>query len=161
MLRTRLHGALLLASFIAIPAAYAQKADLDFLNHNQPILDAHNCYPGDHVQRALNSGFPVSIEQDLAWYVDPATQKGRVVVTHTSKPLGTEPTLREYFFDQVRPIVEKALAEHKTEQWPLIILHYRGTRENAAQAGTYEELFTVTTEHKAGDWVVTKYDAMY
>jgi hypothetical protein len=123
MLRTQLHCALLLACSIA-PAAYAQKADLDFLNHNQPILDAHNCYPGDHVTRALNSGFPVSIEQDLAWYVDPATQKGRIVVTHTSKPEGTEPTLREYFFDQVRPIVEKALEEHKTEQWPLIILHF-------------------------------------
>lgn len=124
MLRTRIHNALLLAPFLALPAAHAQKADLDFLNHNQPILDAHNCYPGDHVRRALNSGFPVSIEQDLAWYVDPATHKGRVVVTHTDKPVGTEPTLREYFFDEVRPIVEKALAEHKTEQWPLIVLHF-------------------------------------
>jgi hypothetical protein len=44
----------------------------------------------------------------------------------------------------------------------LIILHYRGTRENApGQAGTYQELLTVTAEHKGGDWVVTKYDAMY
>ena len=68
----------------------AQKADLDFLNHNQPLLDAHNCYPyegqwSDRIQRALNSGYPVSIEQDLAWYVDPATGKGRVVVSHTLK----------------------------------------------------------------------------
>ena len=62
-------------------------------------------------------------------------------------------------------------AQHPLESWelveweatpPLIILHYRGTRRNSlTQSGTYEELFTVTTENKAGDWVVTKYDAMY
>ena len=45
---------------------------------------------------------------------------------------------------------------------PLIILHYRGKRRNApGQPGTYKELFTVTTENKGGEWVVTKYDAMY
>jgi hypothetical protein len=45
---------------------------------------------------------------------------------------------------------------------PLIILHYRGKRRNSPdKPGTYKELFTVTTENKAGEWVVTKYDAMY
>ncbi|HXP16747.1 MAG TPA: hypothetical protein VN868_06565 [Terriglobales bacterium] len=45
---------------------------------------------------------------------------------------------------------------------PLRILHYRGKRRNAPhQKGTYEELFSVTLERKGGDWVVTKYDAMY
>lgn len=45
---------------------------------------------------------------------------------------------------------------------PLRILHYRGTRRNlAGQNGTYKELFSVTTELKDGEWVVTKYDAMY
>lgn len=45
---------------------------------------------------------------------------------------------------------------------PLRILHYRGKRRNAPdQDGTYKELFSVTLEKKAGDWVVTKYDAMY
>lgn len=39
----------------------------------------------DRVGRALRSGYPVSIEQDLAWYVDPATGRGRVVVSHTPK----------------------------------------------------------------------------
>ena len=48
------------------------------------------------------------------------------------------------------------------ERPPLIILHYRGKRENnAGQAGTYKGLLTVTTENRGGDWVVTKYDAMY
>jgi hypothetical protein len=113
----------------AMSTAAAQGPDLDFLNHNQPILDAHNCYPyeghwNDRVQRALRSGFPVSIEQDLAWYVDPATGQGRIVVSHTPKATGTEPTLHDYFFEQVRPIVEKAIAENKREQWPLIVLHF-------------------------------------
>ena len=45
---------------------------------------------------------------------------------------------------------------------PLIILHYRGKRQNNnGQPGTYKELFTVTAENKSGEWVVTKYDAMY
>jgi hypothetical protein len=104
--------------------ANAQNASMDFLNHNQPVLDAHNCYPKDNVKRALDSGFPVSIEQDLSWYVDPSTGKGRVVVTHSSTPTGSEPTLRDYFFEQVRPTVEKALAENKRDQWPLIVLHF-------------------------------------
>jgi hypothetical protein len=121
----------LVALFACIPTghAWAQGADLNFLNHNQPIVDAHNCYPydgkwNDRVQRALNSGFPVSIEQDLAWYVDPATGAGRVVVSHTSKPSGQEPTLRQYFFEQVRPVVEKAIAQNHQDRWPLIVLHF-------------------------------------
>jgi hypothetical protein len=109
--------------------ANAQEPDLNFLNHNQPLVDAHNCYPyegrwNDRVARALNSGFPVSIEQDLAWYVDPTTHKGRVVVSHAARPTGSEPTLREYFFEQVRPVVEKAIAQNKRERWPLIVLHF-------------------------------------
>jgi hypothetical protein len=102
---------------------------LDFLNRNRPVLDAHNCYPykgswGDRIDRALEAGFPVGIEQDLTWGVDPATGKGRPVVSHTSKTTGAEPTLRAYFFDRVRPIVEKALAENDRARWPLIILHF-------------------------------------
>src|ERR1700730_1671205 len=38
---------------------------------------------------------------------------------------------------------------------PLRILHYRGTRRNAAdQKGTYKELLSVTLEKKASNWVV-------
>src|SRR5581483_1607459 len=43
---------------------------------------------------------------------------------------------------------------------PLRILHYRGKRKNAGEKGSYQELFSVTLENK-GEWVVTKYDAMY
>ncbi|HEX4266727.1 MAG TPA: hypothetical protein VHY36_02490 [Steroidobacteraceae bacterium] len=114
---------------ILLRAGNAAAANLAFLNHGQPVLDAHNCYPydgrwNDRVQRALDSGFPVSIEQDLAWYVDPKSGKGRVVVSHTPNPTGREPTLRAYFFQQVRPIMEKALAANDRGEWPLIVLHF-------------------------------------
>ena len=63
--------------------------------------------------------------------------------------------------EEQHPLISWELVEWE-EAPPLIILHYRGKREtNAGQDGTYKELFTVTTEHKNGDWVVTKYDAMY
>ena len=75
------------------------------------ILDAHNCYPyegrwADRIDRALKVKFPVAIEQDLAWYIDPATKLGQVMVTHEARTTGKEPTLREYFFEVVRPIAD-------------------------------------------------------
>jgi hypothetical protein len=120
-------GAALLA--VMLSGRTAAAADLSILNQGRPVLDAHNCYPydgrwQDRVRRALDSGFPVSIEQDLAWYVDPKTGQGSVVVSHTPEPTGREPTLRAYFFEQVRPIVEKALAENDRSGWPLIVLHF-------------------------------------
>jgi hypothetical protein len=45
---------------------------------------------------------------------------------------------------------------------PLRILHYSGKRRNSlGDNSTYKELFSVTLEQKEGEWVVTKYDAMY
>jgi hypothetical protein len=78
-------GAVLLAA--AIPLL-AQTASLDFLNHNRPILDAHNCYPyearwADRIDRALKAGFPVSIEQDLAWDRKGGSGGGRIVLSHS------------------------------------------------------------------------------
>src|SRR5437764_11361117 len=100
---------------LALPA-FGQ-GTLDYLNHNRPVLDAHNCYPykgdwADRIDRALSTGFPVGIEQDMAWYVDSKTGTGRAVVSHTAKVTGSEPELRAYFFEKVRPIVEKALQEN-------------------------------------------------
>jgi hypothetical protein len=59
------------------------------------------------------------------------------------------------------PLLSWELAEWEDAP-PLTILHYRGQRRNGSgQPGTYQELFTVTEENKDGQWVVTKYDAMY
>ena len=102
---------------------------LDLLNHNLPMLDAHNCYPyegqwNDRLDRALSVGYPVGIEQDLAWALDKATGKGRPVLSHRRETTGDEPTLRDYFFEHVRPLVEKALRENDRARWPLITVHF-------------------------------------
>ncbi|MEO6804315.1 MAG: hypothetical protein ABI197_13835 [Granulicella sp.] len=147
------------ALFIAVVASsfpvHAQEANLDFLNHNQPILDAHNCYPyegqwNNRIQRALDSGFPVSIEQDLAWYVDPVTHKGRVVVSHTPHPTGSEPTLEDYFFKQVTPIIKKAIAENKRSQWPVIVLHF-DFKDN--QTALLQAVWQILGQHE--EWLST------
>jgi hypothetical protein len=111
-----------LLALFSIAAAFAQP-QLDFLNHGKPVLDAHNCYPyqgqwTDRIDRALKLGFPVAIEQDIAW------ANGRPVVTHTSKTTGNEPALRDYFFERVRPIIENALRQNDRATWPIIILHF-------------------------------------
>ena len=103
--------------------AFAQNRTLNFLNRNRPVLDAHNCYPEegrwtDRLDRALQTGFPIAIEQDLAWY------QGRIVVSHTEKTTGQEPTLRDHFFETVRPLIEKELATGDQRRWPLIVLHF-------------------------------------
>src|SRR5215831_19723343 len=73
------------------------------------VLDAHNCYPYDgrwanRIDRALSTGTPLAIEQDLVWF------HGRSLVAHEN-PTGDEPTMREYFFERIRPIVDAALRD--------------------------------------------------
>jgi hypothetical protein len=59
------------------------------------------------------------------------------------------------------PLISWELAEWEDTP-PLRILQYRGKRRNTpGQKGSYKELFSVTLDHREGDWVVTKYDAMY
>jgi hypothetical protein len=148
----------LLGSLLVSYAVSAAAADLPFLNRNSPIVDAHNCYPydgrwADRLQRALTIGFPVSIEQDLAWFVDPLTGKGRVVVSHSSKTTAQDPELRTYFFETVRPLVEKALKSGDSSHWPLIILHFdfKDVQEPLLHAvwdllGEYREWITIAVK---------------
>jgi len=91
-------------------------------------MDAHNCYPyyewwHDRIDRALSAGTPVAIEQDLFWHTDPKTKKAWSVVAHGVPISGDEPTMEHYFFDRVRPIVERALREGNHGEWPLITLN--------------------------------------
>ncbi len=86
------------------------------------LLDAHNCYPekgqwANRIERALAQGTPVAIEQDLLWY------GGRSILSHDAKPGGNEPGMKEYFFERIRPIIEKSLASGNKRDWPLLVLN--------------------------------------
>jgi hypothetical protein len=92
------------------------------------LLDAHNSYPendrwADRIDRALSTGTPLAIEQDLVWYLDPATGRGRSIVSHGKPFTGREPSMREYFFERIRPVVERAIQENRREDWPIITLN--------------------------------------
>jgi hypothetical protein len=104
-------------------AGLSLSGQLSILPGRVPLLDAHNCYPyegrfGDRIDRALATGFPVGIEQDIAWVGE------RSVVAHDNKLRGGEPELDQYFFERVRPIVERALQQGDKRNWPLIVLHF-------------------------------------
>lgn len=95
---------------------------------SRTVMDAHNCYPyfewwSDRIDRALSSGTPVAIEQDLAWHTDAKTGRSWSVVTHGEPTYGVEPTMENYFFKRVQPIVEKALHDGNHGNWPLITLN--------------------------------------
>lgn len=126
-------------------------------------LHAHNCFPEgdrwtDRLDRALGTGvLPIAIEQDVVWYVDPATGKGRSVLAHGGEPNGKEPTLDEYFFARVRPIIERALAENRRETWPVVYLHFNVRGADAPHLqyiwdmlGRYENWLT-TAERREDD----------
>lgn len=93
------------------------------------VMDAHNCYPygdwwADRISRALSTGTPLAIEQDLNWYTNPRTGKSLSVVGHEQAMVtGQDPTLETYFFDRIRPIVERAIQENHRAEWPLITLN--------------------------------------
>ena len=92
------------------------------------LLDAHNCYPyhgrwADRIDRALALGLPLAIEQDLRWYVDPNSGQGRSLVAHDPPLSGDEPTLREYFFERIRPAMAAELTGGDSSRWPVITLN--------------------------------------
>ena len=105
----------------------------------------------------------IAIEQDVAWFVDPATGRGRIVVSHDAKPDGTEPTLEAHFFDRVRPLVEAALRDNRKDTWPVMVLHldFKTNEPAHHQAvwdllGKYESWLT-TAERVADEQRVTPF----
>ncbi|HVJ07208.1 MAG TPA: hypothetical protein VM554_02395 [Acidisarcina sp.] len=123
---------LMLISACLLPLASQQllsQAGSQFGPGARVLADAHNCYPyngrwNDRIERALSTGFPIAIEQDLALYTDPRTGMTRVVVAHDLKSItGAEPTLREHFFERIKPVMEEALRRPSHSQWPLITLN--------------------------------------
>jgi hypothetical protein len=165
--RTRMFHASTLAflTLTLLPVARPEAGPADMPKAAAPggrvLLDAHNCYPydgkwADRIDRALATGLPVAIEQDLVWWTDPATKVARSIVSHGEPFSGKEPSMKDHFFERVRPLVEQALREQKTDQWPLIVLNLDlKTNEPAHHAalwallGEYEAW--LTTAIKKGD----------
>ncbi len=119
------------------------------------MLDAHNAYPyngkfTDRLDRALATGLPVAIEQDLVWLPATATTPARSVVSHGAPFDGTEPSLKQYFFERIRPIVESALRERNTAQWPLVTLNL-DLKSNEPEH--HQALWTLLGEYEA--WLTT------
>jgi hypothetical protein len=119
------------------------------------LLDAHNAYPQndrwtDRIDRALSTGLPVAIEQDLFWARDRTTGRLEVVVAHDSSELDRAPTLEAYFFEKVRPIMERALAERRHDTWPLVVLNLDFKRNDAP---LLDAVYTLLGKYEA--WLTT------
>ena len=92
------------------------------------LMDAHNAYPynskfTDRIDRALGTGLPVAIEQDLVWRPGEGGRPGRSIVSHGAPFDDQEPSLRDSFFERIRPLVERALRDDNRGAWPLVILN--------------------------------------
>jgi hypothetical protein len=92
------------------------------------LLDAHNAYPyngkfTDRLDRALATGLPLAIEQDLVWRPSEDGRPGRSIVSHGEPFDDREPSLRDSFFERIRPLVERALRDDNRATWPLVILN--------------------------------------
>ena len=92
------------------------------------LLDAHNCYPYhgqwvNRIDRALATGTPLAIEQDLYWYTDPKTGESRSILAHNEPFTGDEPGMKEYFFERIRAVIEGAIASGDRSKWPLVTLN--------------------------------------
>ncbi len=130
---------------------------VSFLPGGRVLLDAHNCYPyqgrwADRIDRALATGTPLAIEQDLVWYTDPETNRSWSLISHGEELAGTEPTMDEYFFERIRPLVEKALENGDRRDWPLVTLNldFKTDEGEHHQAvwdllGRYESWLTTAT----------------
>src|SRR3954467_8654048 len=121
-----LQGFLLFISlWVSLCGAAAQQAAAP---GTRSVMDAHNCYPyfewwADRIDRALSGCTPVAIEQDPYWYTDPQSKRSWSVVAHGPPVTGHEPTIEQYFFERIRPIVEEALRNGNRGDWPLITLN--------------------------------------
>jgi hypothetical protein len=125
------------------------------------VMDAHNCYPYfewwyDRIDRALSTGTPLAIEQDLLWHTDPKPGRSWSVVSHGPSSTGNEPTLKQYFFERIRPIVEQALREGNHGDWPLITLNLDLKSEEPQHLGEiWQTLFAyadwITSAEKTND----------
>lgn len=149
---TNLAAVVALGLMIVVPALSPTKG---FLPGERSLMDAHNCYPyegqwNDRIDHALSAGTPLAIEQDLYWYTDPETGKSWSVVSHGQHVTGHEPTMEHYFFNRIRPIVEKALKEGNHGDWPLITLNL-DFKDNTPEH--FEAVWSLLEKYQ--DWITT------
>ena len=116
-----------LAFCLALVTILAAHAPAGFAPGRRVLLDAHNAYPyqgrwHDRLDRALATGLPLAIEQDLIWRPATPDKPAHSIVSHGEPFTGQEPSLRD-FFERIRPVAEKALASGAREQWPLVTLN--------------------------------------
>jgi len=111
-----------LAALMATPL-WGQHERSNFAPGTRIQMLAHNAYPdhgkyADRLDRAIASGMPFVVEEDLAWL------DGRSVVIHGAKNASADdPTLETYFFPKVAPLMEKALQSSDKSKWPLVTLY--------------------------------------
>ncbi len=119
-------GIILALSWLIIGCSKVQKTAI--FPGSRTLLDAHNCYPYegkwvDRIDRALESGTPLAIEQDLVWFTDSLSGASWSIVSHGEPYSGKEPILRTYFFERIRPIVENTIENSNKKNWPVISLN--------------------------------------
>jgi hypothetical protein len=127
MLVRALAGVFAAIAAVAAGGVQSPMRSRGFLPGERVLLDAHNAYPeqgrwADRIDRALATGLPIAIEQDLAWCQD-RSGTWRSVVSHEKTCVGGEPTLGEHFFDRIRPLMESALVSGDRSRWPIITLN--------------------------------------
>ena len=128
MIRFALPTALGTLALVALTSAQGAAPRDGFGPGARVLVDAHNCYPdggshADRIDRALGTGLPIAIEQDLYWFRDPRSGVSRSIVSHGEPFTGTEPSLADHFFERIRPLVEQALRDDRRTEWPLIVLN--------------------------------------
>lgn len=138
---------------------------LMWLNGQGPVLsrsEDHDPLNGTPTSISLNPLRDRSSERVAAKYLD-AMRDGHCQEQLAEWEKGYRKKYAKFICESE---TQHPLLSWKVVDWedapPLRILHYRGKRSNASgQPGTYKELFSVTLENRDGEWVVTKYDAMY
>ncbi len=138
-----------------IQSTEGQQSNKTFAPGHRVLMDAHNCYPyfewwGDRIERAFSAGTPLAIEQDLYWYKDPKTEQSRSLVAHGEPLEGTEPSMRDYFFERIRSRVERALHEGNHGDWPIITLNLDVKTEEPEHL---QAIWTLLREYQ--DWLTT------
>lgn len=150
-------GLLLVAIFIG--------AYLFWLNGQGPVLSRSD-------ERDSLSGVPTSIKLNPLRDRTSEMVAGKFI--RAMKDGKCREELADWYKDYRRKYADlicSSEAQHPLISWkvvdwedtpPLRLLRYRGIRySKVGEPNTYSELFSVTLESKDGEYVVTKYDAMY